>query len=80
MKITGYYNESGYQIESDNLNNMIIYFAGNHALDSQQDGTGTRYQLPLKTIQKYCKQTAQDIATEKHAKFIGIEYAGQPEF
>jgi len=74
MIITGYYNEHGYQIETDNLSDCILYYASNHALDSQQDGTGTQHQLPLEIIKDYCEQTAKEIAREKHAKFNGIEY------
>lgn len=74
MKITGYYNESGYQIESDNPMDAILYKAGNHALDSYQDGTGTKHQLSLETIRQYCEQTALDIAIEKNVEFVGIEY------
>ena len=74
MRITGYYNESGYQIESDNPADAIIYRAGNHALESQQDGTGTEHQLSLDVISNFCKQTARDIADDKDAEFVGIEY------
>lgn len=74
MKITGYYNESGYQVETDNPMDAYRYQAGNHALDSHQDGTGTEHQLSLETIRQYCEQTAQEIATEKDAEFIGVEY------
>ena len=74
MKITGYYNESGYQVESDNPTNAYYYQTGNHALDSHQDGTGTKHQLPLETIKKYCEITGTSIAVDKNAQFIGIEY------
>jgi len=74
MKKTGYYNEQGYQIESDNPMDAIIYRAGNHALDSQQDGTGTKHLLPLETIKEYCKITAQQIAQGRDAEFVGVEY------
>ena len=74
MKITGYYNESGYQVESDNPTDAIIYRAGNHALESQQDGTGTEHQLSLDVISNFCEQTAKDIADDKGAEFVGIEY------
>lgn len=74
MKITGYYNKQGYQIESDNLMDTILYRAGNHALDSQQDGTGTKHQLSLETLRQYCEQTTKEIAIEKNAEFIGVEY------
>jgi len=74
MKITGYYNESGYQVESDNPMDGILYQAGNHALDSQQSGTGTKHQLSLETIRQYCVQTAVEIAAEKDADFTGVEY------
>jgi len=79
MIITGYYNEYGYEIESDNLTDCILYHAGNHALDSQQDGTGTQHQLQLGTIKDYCEQTAKKIANEKHAKYGGIEYLERDE-
>ncbi len=74
MKITGYYNDSGYQIETDNPVDAILYRAGNHALDSRQDGTETEHQLSLEKIRQYCEQTAKEIATEKNAEYIGIEY------
>lgn len=74
MKITGYYNEQGYQIESDNPMDAILYRAGNHGLDSQQDGTNTQYQLPRETLREYCEQTAKEIAAEKDAEFVGVEY------
>lgn len=74
MKITGYYNESGYQVESDSPMSAILYQAGNHALDSQQDGTGTEHQLYLATIREFCYQTAEEIAKENDAEFIGVEY------
>ena len=79
MKITGYYNESGYQVESDNLMDAILYRAGNHALDSQQDGTGTEHQLSLETIKEYFEQTAKEIAAELDAKYVGIEYLERDE-
>ena len=74
MKITGYYNEHGYQVESDNIQCDILYRAGNHALDSHQSGTGTEHQLPLEIIQQYCEQTTKEIAEENGAEYIGIEY------
>jgi len=76
MKITGYYNEQGYQIETDNPMDAILYRAGNHALDSQQDGDGTgiEHQLLLETIRQYCEQTGQEIAVDKNAQFIGVKY------
>ena len=74
MKITGYYNELGYQIETDDIRDAVLYRAGNHALDSQQDGTGTEHQLPLETIQQYCEITGISIAVDKNAQFIGVEY------
>lgn len=74
MKLIGYYNERGYRIESDNPEDATIYQAGNHALESTQDATGTKFQLPLKVIKKFCIQTGKEIAKEKNAKFIGVEY------
>lgn len=79
MKITGYYNEFGYQVETDNPCNVILYRARNHALDSQQDATGTEYQLSLETIREFCEQTARGIAEEENAEFIGTEYLEQDE-
>ena len=72
MKITGYYNEYGYQIKTDNPLDCLLYRAGNHALESQQDGTGTKHQLSLEIIKSYCEQTSKEIANEKHAEFIGM--------
>lgn len=74
MKITGYYNESGYHVETDNPMDAIIYRVGIHALDSQQDGTGTKHQLLLETIRQYCEQTTRGIAQNRDAEFIGVEY------
>ena len=74
MKITGYYNEKGYQIETDNPMDAVLYCAGNHALESQQDGTGTKHQLPLCTIKEFCEQTGKKIAQEKNTEFVGVEY------
>lgn len=79
MKITGYYNEQGYQVESDNPMDAILYRAGNHALDSQQDGTGTKHQLSLDAIRRCCVQTAVEIAAEKDVEFTGVEYLEQDE-
>jgi hypothetical protein len=74
MKLTGYYNEYGYQVESDNPCDCILYRVGNHALDSQQDGTDTEHQLPLTTIKEYCEQTTKEMVDEKQAEFCGVEY------
>ena len=74
MKIIGYYDEKGYRVVSDNPADDPLYQAGNHALDSQQDGTGTEHQLPLATIKDFCERTAIDIAEEKDAEFVGVEY------
>lgn len=79
MKITGYYNEQGYQVESDNPMDAILYRAGNHALDSQQDGTGTEHQLPLETIKEYCDQTTLEIAAELDTEYVGVEYLSPDE-
>jgi len=80
MKITGYYNEFGYQVETENPTDAIlVYRAGNHALDSQQDGTETEHQLVLETIKEFCEQTTKEIAQEKNAEYGGVEYLGQDE-
>ena len=79
MKITGYYNEHGYQVESDKPMDGILYHAGNHALDSQQDGTGTEHQLSLGTIKEYCDQTTLEIAAELDAEYVGVKYLEQNE-
>ena len=76
MIITGYYNEHGYRIESDKPMDACLYQAGNHALDSQQDGTGTRHQLSLAGIKAYCELTAKNIADEYDAEYVGVEYLG----
>ena len=77
MRITGYYNESGYQVETGNPCDCLLYQAGNHALESTQDGTGTEHQLPLDTIKEFCEQTTRDIAEEKQAEYGGIEYLSE---
>ena len=74
MKITGYYNESGYQVETDNPMDAILYRAGNHALDSQQDGTGTEHQLSLDVISNFCEITTREIADDRDVEYCGIEY------
>ena len=74
MKITGYYNKSGYQVETDNPMDGIIYRAENHALDSRQSGTRTEFQLLLDRIKYYCEQTTAEIAVEKNAEYCGVEY------
>ena len=79
MIITGYYNEHGYQIESDKPMDEILHHAGNHAMDSTKDGTGTHHQLPLVTIKEHCKLTAKEIAREKGAEYAGIEYLEKEE-
>jgi len=72
MKVIGYYNELGYRVELGNK--PEFYRAGNHALDSQQDATDSRHQLPLAAIQAMCEQTTRDIAEEENAEYAGIEY------
>lgn len=79
MKLTGYYNELGYQVESDSPVDVILYQAGNHALESTQDGTGTEHQLPLDTIRDFCEQTTKEMAGEKQAEYGGVEYLEQSE-
>ena len=79
MYVTGYYNENGYQVETDNPMDGILYQASNHALDSQQNGTGTKHQLSLETIKEYCDQTTLNIATELDAEYVGVEYLEQDE-
>lgn len=79
MKITGYYNEQGYRVETDNIADVVIYRAGNHALDSSQDGTGTEHQLPLEIIKRYCEQTTRAIAKNKNAEYAGVEYLSPEE-
>lgn len=79
MIITGYYNEAGYQVETDNPIDGTIYRAGNHELDSQQDGSGTEHQLSLETIRTFCEETTRDIAEEKNAEFGGVEYLDEYE-
>ena len=75
MKVVGYYNEQGYQIESINKEEInVLYTASNHALDSQQDGTGTQHQLSLKDIIAFCEQTTRELAEDKNAEYGGIEH------
>ncbi len=76
MIITGYYNELGYQVESyDSFTGerIELYRAGNHALESTQDGTGTEHQISLATIKEFCEITTKAIAEEKHAFYSGVE-------
>ncbi len=73
MDICGDYNEYGYLIFNED--GEELYHAGNHALDSQQDGTGTRYQLSLQTIEEYCQQTAEEIAEEQNGVVLHVSYS-----
>ncbi len=73
-RVIGHYNEQGYQVETDNIGGFMLYQAGNHALDSQQNGTGTEHQLPLETIKQHCEQTTREIARKRHARYGGIRY------
>lgn len=77
MIVTGYYNESGYWVETDNPADAI-YQAGNHALESTQDGTGTGYQLSLGVIKEFCIATTKEIAEDVDADYGGVEYL-EPE-
>lgn len=79
MSITGYYNEHGYQVETDEPIDGLCYRAGNHALDSQQDGTGTEHQLSLDTIREYCEQTTREAAEEYDVEYSGVKYLNQDE-
>ena len=71
--IYGDYNEHGYSIFNED--GEELYRAGNHALDSQQDGTGTQHQLSLETIRGYCQQTAKEIAEEQNGVVLYISYS-----
>lgn len=70
MNVYGNYNEAGYSIISEE--NETVYCAGNHALDSQQNGTRTQHQLSLQTIEEYCRQTAEEMAEEQGGKVLYI--------
>lgn len=74
LNLQGFYNEHGYTIETVSPLSGILYRAGNHALESTQDGTGTEHQLPLATIERFCLQTGQEMADEQGVKFVGAEY------
>ncbi len=74
LDLFGYYNERGYVIETVSPVSGVLYRAGNHALDSQQDGTGTQHQLPIETIKEYCQQTGEEMAEEQGVRFAGLEH------
>ena len=68
--ICGEYNCDGYEIWRDG---QVVYTAGNHAQDSCQSARDRRDRLPLKTLRKFCIQTAREIATEEGGIFGGVE-------
>lgn len=67
--VTGYYSPTGYRIE---MNDVEIYSAGNHKLDSQARALDPRDREPLAVLRQQCESTAEDIAEERNAKFGGI--------
>ena len=70
VDVKGTYSEHGYTIWT--IDDVELYHAGNHALDSKQDATDTRHQLSLKTIKEFCEQTGQDLADELGGKLISV--------
>lgn len=76
MNIVGYYNEHGYRVVGIRRKEIReLYTAGNHRQDSQVTvSPGAPDALPLRQIKKSCARTACEIAGERDAKFIGVEY------
>lgn len=69
--VIGYYSRNGYRIE---LNGNPIYEAGNHVNDSQTYvDPSNPAALPFDMIEKFCHETAEDMAAEHGATFGGIE-------
>ena len=79
MNIVGYYNEHGYRVVGiHRKETRELYTAGNHRQDSQVTVSPADLDaLPLRQIKKFCANSARDIAAERNAKFIGVEY--EPE-
>ena len=75
--ISGIYNEAGYAILSDG---EPIYSAGNSPADSQvYMGAGADGSLDLKTIRKYCEQTAVEFSLERGEKSTLPKYSADAE-
>lgn len=78
--IVGYYNEHGYRVVGiRRKETRELYTAGNHRQDSQVTVSPTDPDaLPLRQIKKFCAKTAREIAGERNAKSIGVEYEPEP--
>lgn len=68
--VVGYYNEQGYRIV---LDEEEVYNSGNSSLGSQAH-VPQNEGLIKATIQGFCKRTAQEMAQEFNATFMGVEY------
>ncbi len=67
--VTGHYSRHGYTIR---LNDVDVYSAGNHKLDSQARALDPRDALPLDVLRQHCEHTTEGIAEERNAEFGGV--------
>jgi hypothetical protein len=73
-KVYGVYNEYKYEIWQGQ---SLVYEAGNCKHDSSasyQLPIDDPHRVPLETMKQYCEQTGKEIATERKAKFFGVQY------
>jgi hypothetical protein len=68
--VNGQYNRNGYEIW---CNGQAVYSAGNHAQDSTQPALCMEDRLPLRTVRRFCIQTAQEVAREQNGTFASVE-------
>lgn len=67
--VTGDYNLSGYNVC---LGDECIYWAGNHAKDSQQHAPAGADALPLRTIRSFCIKSTRELAAQHKAEYGGV--------
>lgn len=72
-EIYGLYNEYHYTVNSGDKE---LYEAGNSPYDSQTYVTDLENYdvVPIETMKEYCEQTCKNIAEERNAKFVGVQY------
>ena len=72
MRIIGYYNEYGYRIfDCDKVED--IHTAGNSPWESTAVVSLDKA-VCLDIVKSYCQDTLKEMAREKQAKIVGIEY------
>jgi hypothetical protein len=76
-KIIGYYNKYGYRIQV--IDGDELYVAGNNKYDSTQGAESLEDAIPLDKLKEYCEQSGNEIAKERNAIFVGIEFNGTEE-